>query len=514
MKRLFKSILLLLLFLTACSTSKRPDPTDDNYRVFYEIFTGSFSDSNGDGIGDLQGIIDRLDYLNDCNVDSKTALGIQGIWLTPIFASPSYHKYDVVDYYRIDSSFGTQEDLDKLIEECHKRNIKLILDLVINHTSRLNDWFIRFQDAHKRGDNTDPYYSYYTYGERFKAETGKAWCDIEKDDEVYECNFSYDMPELDLSNPAVRKEVLAIAEYYIDKGIDGFRFDAAKYIDFNDSDSSIGFWKWYTDELRKLKPDIYLVGEVWSAESETDKYLQAMNCFNFSMAQAEGMIAKAAKGGDINLFTDYVSSYQAKTVKASEGRMPVSFISNHDMDRAAGYLNIANGRAFIGASLYLLSPGSPFIYYGEEIGMKGSRGSANTDANRRLAMLWGDGDTVRDPEGSTFPASKQTNGTVKDQLTAENSLYHHYKKLIKARIEYPQIARGTYRKLDLGLKNLGGFAIEYEGQTTYVVHNNSDTPIEIENSTFSKILETFGLGSGRYANGKLSVDPYTSLILK
>ena len=111
------------------------DPTDDNYRTFYEIFTSSFSDTNGDGIGDLKGITNRLDYLNDGDVNSGKSLGVQGIWLTPIFQSPSYHKYDVTDYYKIDSSFGKLEDLKNLLDQCHKRNVKLILDLVLNHTS-------------------------------------------------------------------------------------------------------------------------------------------------------------------------------------------------------------------------------------------------------------------------------------------------------------------------------------------------------------------------------------------
>ena len=136
-------ILLILMMCVSCSSKKETDKTDDNYRVFYEIFVGSFSDSNNDGIGDLRGIINRLDYLNDGNINSKDSLGIQGIWLTPIFYSPSYHKYDVIDYYRIDPTFGTQDDLDELIRKCHERNILVILDMVINHTSSQNEWFKR-----------------------------------------------------------------------------------------------------------------------------------------------------------------------------------------------------------------------------------------------------------------------------------------------------------------------------------------------------------------------------------
>ena len=512
MKKLL-TVLILILLVSGCQTKKK-DPIDDNYRVFYEIFTGSFSDSNGDGIGDLQGIINRLDYLNDGNVDSTKSLGIQGIWLTPIFKSPSYHKYDVDDYYEIDPAFGSQEDLDRLIAECHKRNVLLILDLAINHTSGNNHWFNEFYKAHQSNDVNNPYYDYYTYDIQFEAEPGKAWCDIIDAGQVYECNFSYQMPELNFENPKVREEVLDIAKFYLDKGIDGFRFDAAKYVYFNDNGRSVSFWNWYCDELRKIKEDIYLVGEVWSSENETNLYLEPMNCFNFTMAQAEGVIATAAKGGDINTFTNYVVSYQDRIHGINKDAMAIPFISNHDMDRAAGYLNVSNSRAFIGANLYILSPGSPFIYYGEEIGLKGSRGSENTDANRRLAMLWGDDDTISDPEGSTYLRSKQVNGTVADQKKNDSSLLNHYIKLIKIRNKYPEIARGTYSQLKLGNKNLGGFVIQYNGETTYLVHNNSDSEITVETEMFEKIADQIGMNKASLSGNTLTVGAYTSVILK
>ena len=119
--------------------------TEDNYRVFYEIFVGSFSDSDGDGIGDLKGIINRMDYLNDGDDDSGLSLGVEGIWLSPIFKSPTYHKYDVDDYYQIDPVFGTEDDLKLLLELAHERNVKVILDMVINHTGPNNAWFNAFR---------------------------------------------------------------------------------------------------------------------------------------------------------------------------------------------------------------------------------------------------------------------------------------------------------------------------------------------------------------------------------
>ena len=208
-----------------------PDETDDNYRVFYEIFVGSFADANGDGKGDLAGILQRLDYLNDGNVLSETSLGVQGLWLTPIFASPSYHKYDVTDYYRIDTDFGSMDDLKALLDACHERNVKVILDLVLNHTAKNHTWFQTFRDAHANGDTENPYYDYYTW---YTEETLPAGVTCQPipgaQGEYYECNFSPDMPELNYDNETVREEMRKVAQFYLDMGVDGFRFDAVKYI--------------------------------------------------------------------------------------------------------------------------------------------------------------------------------------------------------------------------------------------------------------------------------------------
>ena len=514
MKKKLCALLLILLMCVSCSGEKKTDATQDNYRVFYQIFVGSFSDSDGDGIGDLRGIINRIDYLNDGNVDSKSSLGVQGVWLTPIFKSPSYHKYDASDYYVIDPAFGTQEDLDELIRLCHERNMLVILDLAINHTAGDHEWFRQFTKAHQNNDTENKYYNYYVYAPKDQKPVNRGFCDLNGTVETYECNFSYTMPELNFDNPDVRNEVLDIAAYYLAKGVDGFRFDAAKYVYLNDNPASTDFWKWYTGELRKIKEDIYLVGEVWSSESEINQYIKDMNCFNFAMSGPEGMIAKTAAGDNIDIYTKYVVSYQNKIKELNPEAMPISFVANHDMDRAAGYLTVFNGRAYIGANLYLLAPGSPFIYYGEEIGMKGSRGSANTDANRRLAMLWGDGDTVKDPEGTTFDPTKQINGTVSEQLQNKNSLLQHYMKLIRIRKTYPQIGRGAYTQIKLDDKRAGGFSIEYQGEVTYLIHNASDTELIIKTDMFKEMLEYAGLNEASYTKGELKIGPYTSIILQ
>jgi len=190
------------------------------------------------------------------------------------------------------------------------------------------------------------------------------------------------------------------------------------------------------------------------------------------------------------------------------------------MNRAAGYLSVDDYRMQMAANLYILTYGSPFMYYGEEIGMKGSRSTENTDANRRLAMLWGDRDKVRDPAGSTYSSDRQTNGTVKQQLPDENSLLNHYKQLIILRNANPEIARGTYVALNFeGNDYFGGFLSVYESNTVGVFHNTSETPITIDLSLytsyqFSNIRGFVGKGEASLTNQTLTLDGLTSVVIK
>jgi len=492
------------------------DPTEDNFRTFYQIFVGSFSDSNNDGIGDLRGVINRLDYLNDGNLLSEKSLGVQGIWLSPIFSSPSYHKYDATDYYEIDWRFGLESDLKELIELCHERNVKVILDLVVNHSSSKHEWFLQFKEARANGDTENPYYDFYTCVTTAEKVGGRTYQKIAGVDCWYECNFSGDMPELNYDNEEVRQAMLDVAKYYLDLGVDGFRFDAVKYIYFGYTPKTVEFWEWYMAELRAIKPDIYCVGECWSGESEIMEYIPAMNCFNFAMAQAEGVAASAAKGFAMSKFTNYVEAYQKKLLERNPDAMAMSFLSNHDMDRIGGAFVMENNMR-MAANLYLLSPGSPYIYYGEEIGIRGSRGGENTDANRRLAMLWGDEDLIRDPVGSTYPKENQISTTVAEQLEDESSLLRYYCRLLTIRHSYPAIARGSYEAVDFG-KNLGGFLVEYEGETICILHNNSTSfealSCDISELGMSEICEVIGVGSAAQEGNTLTLDAQTSVILK
>jgi glycosidase len=329
------------------------------------------------------------------------------------------------------------------------------------------------------------------------------------------------MPELNFDNPTVREETLNIAKYYLDLGVDGFRFDAVKYIYYGDTARSVEFWQWYMQELRKIKPDVYCVGECWSGDTEILEYYTAMNCFNFATSQAEGVMASAARGLTIGKYTNYIASMQEAISGKNPDSMLMPFLSNHDMDRIAGSFVTENNMR-MAANLCLLSPGSPVIYYGEEIGMRGSRGGANTDANRRLAMLWGDGDTVRNPTGTNYPSDKQIATTVTSQLEDEASLLRYYCKLLTIRHKYPAIARGSYTALDWGNRKFGGFIITWEGEEILLLHNTSTEELTVdfakvkalEGKLPTQILECIGGGFANMEGTVLTLGGQSSVLVK
>ena len=494
----------------------------DQARVFYEIFVGSFSDSDGDGVGDLRGIINRMDYLNDGDPASGKSLGVEGLWLTPVFLSPSYHKYDVTDYYQIDPSFGTEADLRELIALCHERDVMLILDLPLNHTGRENRWYKNFRNAHLMHNPDNIHYDFYTWLEDGEAApAGRRFIPVRGTDIQVEANFSDSMPELNFDNELVRAAVLDVAAYYLRMGVDGFRFDAAKYPYLGEHDRNVEFWTWYIGELKKINPEVYTVAEVWDGDGIINRYAACVNCFHFSTSQAEGLYAETAKAGDVNRLTAATEKYLSDLKRINPEAMNIPFIANHDTDRAAGYLTMAGGRMAVAASLYLLTPGSPFIYYGEEIGLRGSRGGASTDANRRLAMLWGDGDTVRDPAGSDY--TKQTTYSVADLLKMKGSLLHHYQKLLTVRKANPEIARGDYTALVFPDTKLGGFLCAWNGSVAAVIHNTTEKTLKVNLreatdqplTVISAVIEAIpGEGGAWLEDGVLTVGSQTSVVLR
>ncbi len=501
------------------------DPIDDNNRTLYQIYVRSFADSDGNGKGDIRGIIETFDYLNDGDMANGDDLGVQAIWLTPVFHGNSGHKYDAIDFYSIDPEFGTEDDLKELAALCEERNVKLILDLALNHTSTSNEWFKQSKKAHINGDTSNKYYSWYNWSTTEKT----GYVKVSGYNLWYESRFDTQggsMPDLNYDNQAVRTEMLNVAKYWMELGVDGFRFDAVKYIYFEDHTKSPQFYEWYTGELRKLYPDIYLIGECWDNETNILKYYKAMSCFNFPMA-GNGTIASAAKGtGAISTFTGNISSLQAKIKNINSNGMVSCFLSNHDQDRSAGYLPNDNQRK-MAASLYLLTPGTPVIYYGEEIGLKGSGDSAE-DANRRLPMKWGDVWTCEIPSHATYTIDLWDN-TVDDQRKDENSLMMHYAKVLNIRHSYPAIARGTYKALYSGKATFGGFFVDYNDNDVIILHNTSATEtvtfdlksLKSDNNAYIlsnhasfEILDYVGVNDAIISGTTLTLGPQTTVIIK
>jgi glycosidase len=437
--------------------------------------------------------------------------------------SPSYHKYDVMDYYSIDPQFGTMADFERLIAECDRRGIKVIIDLVLNHTSSRHPWFLNARRAVREGNFDDPHVKFYNL--ETQRISGRTWYEFEKcPDEIqyfYEGNFSPYMPELDLDNPDVRREIIDIAGFWLEKGIGGFRLDAVKFFYLGEDHRNIQFLKWFVEECKKINPDVYIVAENWSGDALIQNYYEAVNCFDFGMSGSSGEVYFTAMGiASVTEFAKRLALYQRQVLETNPQAVLNPFISNHDMDRAAGFLSVEDHIMHIAANLYILSSGSPFIYYGEEIGMKGSRGTAPTDANRRLAMLWGGRDTVRDPIGTTYDSRLQTNGTVRNQLPRRDSLLNHYKNLIRLRRANPEIARGIIEPLDFSrYTTFGGFVSDYNNSKVAVFHNTGDGEVSVDLSLYTDI--NFSVMRGYAGRGRavlngnvLTLCGYTSAVLK
>ena len=532
---LFALLFLIFIPLSACGVREyaiSPPKEEivminDNYRVYYEIFVGAFSDGSGDGMGDLKGIIHRLDYLNDGDFNSGLSLGITGLWLMPIMPSPSYHKYDTTNYKAIDPQYGTLEDFKTLVTEAQKRNIDIIIDLVVNHTSIHHPWFREARKAAQEGRWDSPYLDYYTLVKEEEKVPGRTYY-LFHDDLYYEGNFWSQMPELNVASPHVRSEFEDIISFWLDLGVKGFRLDAVKYLYFGELEPNILFWEWFMDTVTAIREDAYVVGEMWASDAEILPYYAVFNNFDFGMSQNNGAVVSTVQGIEsVNAFVQYITSYKERVKAVNETAILQPFISNHDMNRAAGYLNL-NGPMQMAANLYILTYGTPFIYYGEEIGMRGSRGNENTDANRRLAMLWGDNDKVKDPVGAFWTADQQTNGTVRNQINDPYSLLTHYKKLIQARHAHPEIARGEYTALEFaGFNNFGGFISTLNDSSVVVLHHTGNETLTIDLRDygleyFTRLTAELGLPI-KTSNGSflatldgsiLTIAPKTSVILR
>ncbi|MCM1282988.1 MAG: alpha-amylase family glycosyl hydrolase [Muribaculaceae bacterium] len=450
---------------------------DDNYRNYYEIFVYSFYDSDGDGIGDLQGVIQKLDYIEE--------MGFNGIWLMPVMPSPTYHKYDVTDYENIDPVYGDLEDFRQLTEACHERGIRLVIDLVMNHSSSEHPWFTQACDyliSLPEGQEPDlsvcPYVDYYHFtteqvNSTYYGVPGVNWW--------YEGAFWSEMPDLNLESAALRAEFEKIADFWMELGVDGFRMDAALHFEENDTTANNEILHWLYSYCLEKNPDFYMVSEVWANVATIADYYGSTtpSMFNFDAGSAEGKLISAARNGKMSSLVQAMLDYQEDFLAENPEYIDAPFLTNHDMGRVANSVVSDPDKLKMAAGLLMMMNGSPFVYYGEEIGMKSS---GTEDENKRLPMYWSDTDTTgitKGPAGSVGePLSSLPSWEAQREDT--DSLLNYYERALRLRNENPEIARGRVEKVESLCEGAqAAITKNYMDNTVGIVYNVSGEEITI-----------------------------------
>lgn len=498
--------------------------------VFYEIFVRSFADGNGDGVGDLKGITAKLDYLNE--------LGVSGIWITPIHKTGSYHGYDVEDYKSVAADLGTQADFDAMIAKAHSLGIKVILDFVVNHTSKFHPWFtsaISSETSSYRNyflfapanevqqwisNGMVPMTNYYSAGQWHNVPSGTTGF-------KYMGMFSDWMPDINFGpvstceNSDPFKAIVDAAKFWLGKGVDGFRLDAVKHIYQNeDSDENPIFLQKFYNELKKTKADIYMVGENLTGDYQKVapyyKGLPAM--FNFD---AWYKLIYAINNEHAKWYPKDIIDMENRFVQVRTDFINATKLSNHDEDRTISVLGTDKMKARIAAAIMLTVSGSPYLYYGEELGMLGMKG--NDDKNVREPFLWSNFSTDI-YRAKWFTPANSTDNTVKplnQQMTDYESLYRIYKKFIELRNTYPALASGTMSlpsNFDSYPKNFMVFYREAAGEKLLIVHNVSSnyTRYEINQKVKKAIADMGRVNYTQEPNDNLSIlmPPYSTIIFE
>lgn len=493
--------------------------------VVYQIYPRSFQDSNGDGIGDIQGIIKRLDYLQE--------LGIDAIWLSPVCKSPQDDNgYDISDYQDIDPMFGNLDDLEQLISEAKKRNIRIIMDLVLNHSSDEHRWFT---EAKKSKDN--PYHDYYVWrdgeegvypNDMGSVFGGPAWEWVPELKQYYFHQFSVKQPDLNWENPKVRREIYDMILWWMDKGVGGFRLDVidqiAKEPDLKITNNGPRLHEFIQELSRETfqKGDLITVGEAWGADIDRAKLYSKPDGSEFSMVfQFEHMMLDQEPGKEKWDFCPLPFVKLKKCLEKWQKELHGCgwnslFWDNHDLPRIVS--RWGNDREYRVEAAKMLATvlhgmeGTPYVYQGEELGMTNVRfdsieqyqdieirnmyrerlekGYAEKDImesiyakgrdNARTPMQWDDtenaGFTTGTPWLGVNPNYTEIN--ARSQLQDENSVFHYYKKLIHLRKENSIFVDGDFTLLLPEDENIFAYVREYEGRKLLVAANFTDKEVE------------------------------------
>lgn len=460
---------------------------DDKVRTYYEIFVYSYYDSNGDGIGDLNGVIEKLDYIKE--------LGFNGIWLMPIMPSPTYHKYDTTNYCEIDPVYGTMDDFKKLVEECHNRDINLIIDFMMNHTSTRHDWFQKanmyIQELEKGQEPSGeecPYFDYYHFVKE-KDIKGSGYYQIGSTDWYYEGSFWDQMPDLDLEADVVRKELEQAAKFWLDLGVDGFRLDGVKYFTGSD-ETNVEILTWFNDYVKQQNPDAYLVGEVWTNVNLASDYLKSGidSVFNFTTGDSRGTYLSTIRQSNVKgtgkSFGETMVALQDILKEANPDSTIAEFLTNHDTGRVANFLAKPE-KIKMAYALELFMTGNVFLYYGEEIGLSG----AGKHENFRAPMYWSATDKTGVTKG---PENMDTFDFLFTPLDEQEkdaaSIYHFIKRCIRIRNENPEIARGVVEVIpEVEDDTICAITKTYEDSKLVMLYN-----LSMETKTVTVSKDTYG----------------------
>ncbi len=443
-----------------------PAPNWIKNGVMYEIFVRSFYDSDGDGIGDLNGITEKLDYLNDGNPNTNSDLGIKVIWLMPIFESPSYHGYDVTNYFKINPDYGTNDDFRKLLKEAHKRGIKIITDLALNHCSSQHRFF---KDAYGNLKSKYSNWFYFTNPSHTKANNWEFRTN-KKDKDM----LNPPMPAWNVNNPEVAKYLFSAAKYWLDPnkdgdlsdGIDGFRCDYVK-------GPPKEFWKNFRQEVKAVNPNILLLAEDWegldSIAKDFDNEFDMAFDFPF-----QGSLMEAVSEGNAR---DFIHLIMSEKDALPKNAVMNRFVNNHDMNRIASVLKPEQVKlAFVAL---LTFPDMPMLYYGDEIGMKGIKDPY--DEGIRRPMEW---TADNSSEGTTkwYPAwsNKKDGISVSEESKDKKSLFNFVKKLISLRNEFEVFETGKVKFNSISI-NSGEDAEDYKRAISYTVSDKNDVFVVVEN---------------------------------
>lgn len=436
----------------------------------YEVFVRSFQDSDGDGVGDLRGLIGRLDYINDGDPATLGDLGATCVWLMPFALSPTYHGYDVADYRRVDPRYGTNEDFRELVAQAHRRGIRVIVDMVLNHTSSEHPWF---QSALR--DPASPYRDWYLWRDAPGPDNefgGNGWRPSPVRDEWFYGFFWHTMPDLNWETPAVRREMEDVARFWLlDMDVDGLRLDAVRHLmeDFATGRSANvarthDMLREYGAFVRGVKPGAFTIGEVFDSTDVLAAYYPDQLDQYFAFQAANGILAAVRTGSADGLL---------RAVAELEATIPdhryAPFLRNHDQRRTMTELEGDWARAKLAASLLFTLPGLPFVYYGEEIGMSGDK----PDERIRTPMPWrvepGMGFTTGTPWEPLQDDSLAANVAVQDGDPA--SLLNHYRRLVHLRAAEAALGAGDWVALDAGTDGVAAWLRRAGDAVALVVAN-------------------------------------------